>query len=131
MVKDIRRKTRRHFSAEDKIRAVLAGPLGDDSIAEVLLQERHCLEPGIRKCCIKCFRQTLPRASKMTCPSTCHQNVSHLPSEDAPFELYEHIDALTHIMSHDNATQLRSGLQYQKGELFDRALGGVGMDGGH
>jgi transposase len=34
VVKDIRRATRRHFSAEDKIRIVLEGLRGDDSIAE-------------------------------------------------------------------------------------------------
>ena len=33
-MKDIRRQTRRHFSAEDKIRIVLDGLRGDDSIAE-------------------------------------------------------------------------------------------------
>ena len=33
VVKDIRRATRRHFSAEDKIRIVLEGLRGDDSIA--------------------------------------------------------------------------------------------------
>ena len=34
VVKDIRRATRRHFSAEDKIRIVLDGLRGEDSIAE-------------------------------------------------------------------------------------------------
>ena len=35
MVKDIRRATRRHFSSEDKIRIVLDGLRGEDSIAEL------------------------------------------------------------------------------------------------
>lgn len=35
VVKDIRRQTRRHFSAEDKIRIVLDGLRGEDSIAEI------------------------------------------------------------------------------------------------
>lgn len=39
VIKDIRRKTRRHFSAEDKIRIVLEGLRGDDSIAELCRQE--------------------------------------------------------------------------------------------
>ena len=39
VVKDIRRKTRRHFSAEDKIRVVLEGLRGDDSIAELCRKE--------------------------------------------------------------------------------------------
>ena len=39
VVKDIRRKTRRHFSAEDKIRIVLDGLRGEDSIAELCRRE--------------------------------------------------------------------------------------------
>jgi len=39
VLKDIRRATRRHFSAEDKIRIVLEGLRGDDSIAELCRRE--------------------------------------------------------------------------------------------
>jgi transposase len=39
VVKDIRRSTRRHFSAEDKIRIVLEGLRGEDSIAELCRRE--------------------------------------------------------------------------------------------
>lgn len=39
VVKDIRRVTRRQFSAEEKIRIVLEGLRGDDSIAELCRQE--------------------------------------------------------------------------------------------
>ena len=35
VVKDIRRQTRRRFSAEDNIRVVLEGLRGEDSIADV------------------------------------------------------------------------------------------------
>ena len=38
-MKDIRRATRRHFSAEDKIRIVLEGLRGEDSIAELCRKE--------------------------------------------------------------------------------------------
>ena len=38
-VRDIKRRTRRHFSAEDKIRIVLEGLRGDDSIAELCRKE--------------------------------------------------------------------------------------------
>lgn len=38
-MKDIRRKTRRQFSAEKKIRIVLEGLRGDDSIAELCRKE--------------------------------------------------------------------------------------------
>ena len=45
VVKDIRRATRRHFSAEDKIRIVLEGLRGEDSdlkevVAEQMLEMR-------------------------------------------------------------------------------------------
>jgi transposase len=39
VVKDIRRATRRHFSAEDKVRIVLDGLRGEDSIAELCRRE--------------------------------------------------------------------------------------------
>jgi len=39
ILKDIRRATRRHFSAEDKIRIVLDGLRGEDSIAELCRRE--------------------------------------------------------------------------------------------
>jgi transposase-like protein len=39
VVKNIRRQTRRHFSAEDKIRIVLGGLSREDSIAELCHKE--------------------------------------------------------------------------------------------
>ena len=39
VLKDMRRATRRHFSAEDKIRIVLDGLRGEDSIAELCRRE--------------------------------------------------------------------------------------------
>ena len=38
-VRDIKRATRRHFAAEDKIRIVIAGLRGEDSIAELCRKE--------------------------------------------------------------------------------------------
>ena len=46
IVKDIRRATRRHFSAEEKIRVVLEGMRGEESIAE--LCRRQGIASGIR-----------------------------------------------------------------------------------
>ena len=39
MIKDIRRATRKHYSAEDKIRIVLDGLRGEDSIAAICRRE--------------------------------------------------------------------------------------------
>ena len=60
VVRDIKRRTRRHFSAEDKIRIVLEGLRGDDSIAELCRKEgiaqnlyytwsKECMEAGKRR----------------------------------------------------------------------------------
>ena len=38
-IKDIRRQTRKRYSSEEKIRIVLAGLRGEDSIAELCRQE--------------------------------------------------------------------------------------------
>ena len=38
-VRDIKRATRRHFAAEDKIRIVIAGLRGEESIAELCRKE--------------------------------------------------------------------------------------------
>ncbi len=39
LVKDIRRATRKHYSAEEKVRIVLTGLRGEDSIAELCRRE--------------------------------------------------------------------------------------------
>jgi transposase len=39
VLKDIRRATRRHFSAEDKFRIVLEGPRGEENIRELCGRE--------------------------------------------------------------------------------------------
>ena len=49
-VRDIRRATRRQYSAEEKIRIVIAGLRGEDSIAELCRKEginQQELGPGI------------------------------------------------------------------------------------
>ena len=45
IVKDIRRATRRHFSAEEKIRVVLEGLRGEESIAELCRREGVIVQP--------------------------------------------------------------------------------------
>jgi len=58
-VRDIRRATRRHFSAEEKIRIVLEGLRGEESIAEL------CRKDGLA--------QTL---AEVACPSERYQFLS-------------------------------------------------------
>ena len=57
-IKDIRRATRRHFSAEDKIRIVLEGLRGEDSIAEL------CRREGSSRTCIIAGRRTFSRRGR-------------------------------------------------------------------
>jgi hypothetical protein len=53
VVKEIRRATRKHYSAEEKIRIVLEGLRGEDSIAEL------CRREGL-------FRNSFPRLPSPT-----------------------------------------------------------------
>ena len=47
IVKDIKRATRKHYSSEEKIRIVLDGLRGEDSIAELCRREGiACLAPN-------------------------------------------------------------------------------------
>ena len=50
-INDIRRRTRKRYSSEEKIRIVLSGLRGEDSIAELCRQEaspRACITAGQR-----------------------------------------------------------------------------------
>ena len=77
VVKDIRRATRRHFSAEDKIRNVLDGLRGEDSIAEL------CRKEGIAQSLYytwsKEFMEAGPAAEKLEIIRIVEQ--SHLPAK--------------------------------------------------
>jgi len=58
VVKDIRRRTRRHFSAEDKIRIVLEGLRGDVRVAEL------CRKEGIAQSLYYAWPKELMEAGK-------------------------------------------------------------------
>jgi transposase len=54
IVKDIKRATRKHYSSEEKIRIVLDGLRGEDSIAELCRRDRqlhHCNAQFVRIWC--------------------------------------------------------------------------------
>ena len=57
-VRDIRRATRRHYSAEEKIRVVLEGLRGEDSIAEL------CRREGINSNVYYCWSKEFLEAGK-------------------------------------------------------------------
>ena len=78
VVKDIRRATRRHFSAEEKIRVVLDGLRGEDSIAELCRREgivqnlyyrwsKDFLEAGKKRLAGDTARGRRPRTRSRTC----------------------------------------------------------------
>jgi transposase-like protein len=65
VVRDIRRAIRRHFSAEDKIRIVLDGLRGEDSIAEL------CRREGIvQSLYYRAGRRTSSRRARSGWPAT-------------------------------------------------------------
>ena len=64
VVKEIRRATRRQFSAEEKIRIVLSGLRGEDSIAEL------CRREGIVQNLYYCGRRNFWRPARSAWPGT-------------------------------------------------------------
>ena len=58
VIRDIRRATRRHFSAEEKIRIVLEGLRGEESIAEI------CRREGIASSMYYCWSKEFLEAGK-------------------------------------------------------------------
>jgi hypothetical protein len=78
VVKDIRRATRRHFSAENKIRSVLKGLPGDDSLAELCCQMSNAQSlGGAASSTNRCRTSILPRA-------TGGFKIAHAASERCP-----------------------------------------------
>jgi transposase len=63
-VRAIRRATRRQYSAEEKVRIVIAGLRGEDSIAEL------CRKEGINKTSIIVGRRTFWRRARSGWPAT-------------------------------------------------------------
>ena len=82
IVKDIRRRTRKHHSAEEKIRIVLEGLRGEDSIAELCRREgiaqslyyswsKEFLEAGKRRLAGDTVRQaTSPEVKELRAEAT-------------------------------------------------------------
>ena len=66
VVKDIGRATRRHFSAEDKIRIVLEGLRGDDSISGLVTVLRRSLI----SLCHLCFERQRADATQICVTAT-------------------------------------------------------------
>ena len=87
VVKGIRRKTRKHYSAEEKIRIVLAGLRGEESIASLCRQEgiseslyyswsKEFLEAGKRRLAGDTARQaTSPEVKDLRSESTALKEV--------------------------------------------------------
>ena len=69
-VKDIRRATRRHYLTEDKIRIVLSGLRGEDSIAEL------CRENDIAHPTLLCQFPTIPKRPDSGHPLPVQSNAS-------------------------------------------------------
>jgi len=70
-VRDIRRATRRHYSAEEKIRIVLQGLCGEDSIAEL------CRKEGINQnLYYRCSKEFLEAGKKRLSGDTAREATS-------------------------------------------------------
>ena len=89
-VRDIRRKTRKQYSAEEKIRIVVSGLRGEDSIAELCRREgiaeslyyswsKEFLEAGKKRLSGDTARRR-PRARSRTCAARCMTSRRRLPN---------------------------------------------------
>jgi transposase len=78
LVKNIRRATRKQYSAEEKIRIVLDGLRGESSIAE--LCRREGIAEGLYYSWSKAFLEAIC-SHKLTkaSPGSCYRLPSHLP----------------------------------------------------
>ena len=63
-VRDIRRKTRKQYTAEEKIRIVVSGLRGEDSIAAL------CRREGIAEVCITAGRKSFWKRARSGSPAT-------------------------------------------------------------
>ena len=92
-VRDIRRKTRKQYSAEEKIRIVLSGLRGEDSIAELCRREgiaeslyyswsKEFLEAGKKRLSGDTARQPArrPRVRSRSCATRCATSRRRLPN---------------------------------------------------
>jgi transposase len=77
VVQDIRRATRKHYSAEEKIRIVLEGLRGEDSIAEL------CRREGIAQNLYYRWSKDFLEAPSLLCGLRPGTSVWALASEDA------------------------------------------------
>ncbi|MGY3238187.1 transposase-like protein [Bradyrhizobium sp. USDA 4472] len=67
VLKDIRRQTRRQYSAEEKIRLVLGGLRGEENISEFVAEK--ALPPR----CITAGRRSFSRPASAAWPATRHE----------------------------------------------------------
>ena len=104
-VRDIRRATRRHFSAEEKIRIVLDGLRGEDCITEL------CRKEGIAQILYYRWSKKFPEASKKrfagdTARETASDEVKTLRTEDVTDTLQLALDCLA-AFDDGQSTRLR------------------------
>ncbi len=135
-IKDIRRATRRHFSAEDKIRIVLEGLRGEDSIAEL------CRREGIVQNLYYRWSKDFLEAGKKrlagdTARAATSDEVKELRREaGAPGRPPDILDDLFSRCSHRPGflSHLRSLIGYDEPEILPsstRQICLIGADAGH
>ena len=87
-VRDIRRKTRKQYSAEEKIRIVVSGLRGEDSIAEL------CRREGIAESLYYSWSKEFLEAGKKRLSGDTARQVSSGEVKDLPREMHDFKEAL-------------------------------------
>jgi len=108
-VRDIRRKTRKQYSAEEKIRIVLAGLRGEDSIAEL------CRREGIAESLYYSWSKEFLEAGKKRLSGDTARQASSGEVKDLRCELHDLKEALAE--------------QMQENRLLKKSMIGDGGDG--
>ena len=109
-VRDIRRKTRKQYSAEEKIRIVLSGLRGEDSIAEL------CRREGIAESLYYSWSKEFLEAGKKRLSGDTARQASSGEVKDLRREMHDLKEALAE--------------QVLENRLFKKSMIGDGGDGG-
>ena len=110
VVRDIRRRTRKHHSAEDKIRVVLEGLRGEESIAAL------CRREGIAECLYYAWSKEFLEASKRRLAG----DTARAATTDEVKALRQEARSLKEVVA-EQALELR---------LIKKSLNGAGDDQG-
>ena len=121
-INDIRRRTRRKFSAEEKVRIVLEGLRGEQGVAELCRREgiaanlyyrwsKDFLEAGKKRLSEPGRQRRLPNSTLFRQPVRAHRRRSHHLPDHRYLEFLAMLHGLLGLLAPSLSTQLRRQLR--------------------